>query len=479
MESDFVEMKQYRWLVLTSSLFLSACAVWPEPDLQRIYSRSASTSYPERNPVIVIPGIPGSKLVDEETGRTVWGAFGGGYANPRKPDGARLLALPMRKGADLRDLKDDVWPAGVVDLIDVRLLGLQFEVRAYHDLLVVLGAGGFRNETLGLSGAVDYGDEHFTCFQFDYDWRRDTVENVERLHRFILEKRAYVERELEERFAIENPQVKFDLVAHSAGGLLARYYLRYGDADLPDDGSLPELTWAGARLVERAILIGTPNAGSLSALDNLVYGRPMPVMTPSLPAAVLGTYPLGYQVLPRGRHGVLVDASDPEERIENLFDPELWKRMEWGLASPEQDEVLSWLFPDVSDPDERREVALDHQRKCLERAERIARALDVPASPPEGLELCLFAGDAERTESVMGVHLETGELETLETAPGDGTVLRTSALMDERVGGEWSARLVSPIAWSKVTFICNDHMGLTRDPAFVDNILYLLLESRR
>ena len=40
-------------------------------------------------------------------------------------------------------------------------------------LLGVLGVGGYRDMDLGLAGAIDYGTDHFTCFQFDYDWRRD------------------------------------------------------------------------------------------------------------------------------------------------------------------------------------------------------------------------------------------------------------------------------------------------------------------
>jgi hypothetical protein len=30
-----------------------------------------------------------------------------------------------------------------------------------------------------------------------------------------------------------------------------------------------------------------------------------------------------------------------------------------------------------------------------------------------------------------------------------------------------------------VTFLFTDHLGLTRDPAFADNVLYLLLEDPR
>jgi len=61
--------------------------------------------------------------------------------------------------------------------------------------------------------------------------------------------------------------------------------------------------------------------------------------------------------------------------------------------------------------------------------------------------------------------------------PGDGTVTRSSALMDERIGGEWKPYLVSPVKWTNVMFFFSDHIGITKDPAFTDNILYLLLEE--
>jgi len=458
-------------------LSLNACAFRPHPNLQAIYNRAAKDSHLNRNPLIVIPGLLGSRLIDEESGREVWGIFSGKYANPTKPDGARLIALPMKKGAPLRELRDRVKPAGVLEIAKAKIFGWTFESRTYFNLLAVLGAGGYRDESLGLSGAIDYGEDHFTCFQFDYDFRRDTVENVESLHRFILEKQAYVKKELEKRFGVVDPQVKFDLVTHSMGGLLARYYLRYGTTDLPEDGSLPEVTWAGSQWIDRAIFIGPPNAGSLKGLKELVQGRKIGKLLPTIPPAVSGTFPAAYQMLPRGRHGVLVDAADPTKRFENVFSPELWERMKWGLADPKQEKVLNWLLPDVSDPALRREIALDHQKKCLTRAEQLARALDVPASPPKNLKLYLIAGDAEPTDSVMSVDVNSGRLEVLEQAPGDKTVLRSSALMDERVGGTWTARLNSPIEWTQVIFIFKDHLGLTMDPAFTDNILYVLLET--
>jgi hypothetical protein len=58
-------------------------------------------------------------------------------------------------------------------------------------------------------------------------------------------------------------------------------------------------------------------------------------------------------------------------------------------------------------------------------------------------------------------------------------VLRSSALLDERVGQPWEPRLRSPIPWTQVHFLFTDHLGLTRDPAFTDNVLFLLLEDAR
>jgi len=75
----------------------------------------------------------------------------------------------------------------------------------------------------------------------------------------------------------------------------------------------------------------------------------------------------------------------------------------------------------------------------------------------------------------MAVDRTSGTLTNFGTAPGDGTVLRSSALMDERVGGDWAPTLRSPITWSQVTFLFESHVKMTADPMFTDNLLYHLL----
>ncbi len=447
------------------------------PDLGGLYSREAKTQ--RRNPVIVIPGILGSKLVDEASKRVVWGAFSGDYANPETAEGARLVALPMREGATLAELRDEVRPDGVLDRVRLKLVGVPVELQAYVNILATLGVGGYRDQLLGQAGAVDYGSLHYTCFQFDYDWRRDNVENAKRLAEFIREKRAYCIKAAPKDYGFDDPGMKFDIVAHSMGGLITRYFLMYGDADLPADGSAPAVTWAGAKDVERVVLIGTPNGGSVEALNELVNGAEIGPFLPTYSPAVLGTMPSVYQLMPRGRHGALVDATNRSRKIEGICDPALWERMKWGLAAPGQERTLAWLMPNVGDAGKRRRIAVEHQAKCLKRAEQFAVALDTPAVLPDGLNLYLFAGDAVETNAVAAADAKTGKVWIVGMAPGDGTVLRTSALMDERVGGVWSPVLRSPIPWTGVNFLFANHLDLTKSPAFSDNVLYLLLESPR
>ena len=466
-------------LALLAMLVISACTLnYKAADTGGLYNRAAGYHGPEKHPVIVIPGILGSRLEDSQTGRVAWGAFSGGYAKPNRPDGARLIALPMAKGRGLAELNDGVVATEVLESVKVRLLGLPLQLKAYFQMMEVLGAGGYRDESLGLSGAIDWGGDHYTCFQFPYDFRRDNVENARRLHQFILEKEAYVRQETERRYGAPPREVRFDIVAHSMGSLLTRYYLRYGAEDLPEDGSVPEPTWAGSRYVDRAILVAPPNAGSIEALVNLVEGRKFGPTLPRYGPSVLGTFPALYQLLPRSRHQKVVWAGSGDP-VDDLLDPGLWAKMEWGLASPSEAEQLEWLLPDSASDLDRRAVALDHQRKSLLRARQFARALDLPARPPRGLDLMLVAGDAVDTPSVITVDRSNGQLRIFENGPGDGSVLRSSALMDERVGGTWQPRLQSPIGWTDTLMLSTNHLGLTRDPIFTDNVLYWLLEDPR
>jgi len=467
--------------LFSSVVFLSGCSSVTSPDLGNIYDRAARYHDAKRNPVIVIPGVLGSQLVSGEDGTVVWGAFGGGAANPERASGARLVALPMRRGTALSELTDEVITNGALDRIELNLFGLPISLNAYAQILGTLGAGGYRDETLGSKGAIGYGDDHYTCFQFDYDWRRDIAENAQRFGEFIKVKRAFVQAQIKERFGVEGAEVRFDVVAHSMGGLVARYYLRYGERD-PDEVDIDSPPpWDGAADIDHLIMVGTPNGGSTKALEQLVGGAQFASILPKYEPAILGTMPALYEMLPRNRQRAVVEeGGNADAEPIDLYDVNVWVRNGWGLANTAQDRVLRQLLPEASDADERREIALDHLAKCLRRAKRFNSLMDRRVAPPSGTTLFLMAGDAIDTQSRLAISKEDHHIYSIATAPGDGTVTRASALLDERVGrsdAEWSPQLDSPIAWKQVTFLFREHLGLTADPMFADNVLFTLLES--
>ena len=184
-------------------LTLSACNTSSKhaAGIKKIYQQSAQYHLPDRNPVIVIPGILGSRLIDENSGTTVWGAFRANYAKPSTDNGRQLIALPI----DTTFISDNdhihvehesahIEPDGVLENIKLNLAGFPVSIQAYAGILTTLGAGGYRDETLGLN-TIDYGEDHFTCFQFDYDWRRDLAYNAKKFEEFITANRLYVQEQ--------------------------------------------------------------------------------------------------------------------------------------------------------------------------------------------------------------------------------------------------------------------------------------------
>lgn len=419
-----------------------------------------------RNPVIIVHGFLGSNLMDKKTGKNIWGEFSG-MDGVSLPDWKmRALALTMVRHKPLKDIKDDTVPNGALNTVKVKILGITFTENAYLNLVNALNEGGFQLE----GRPLDPGKNFHNLFQFSYDWRRDLQESATKLHDYILKKRKKIQKEYEALYGIKNFDVHFDLIGHSMGGLVARYYLRYGTADLPEENEAPKVTWAGAKYIDRVIILGTPNAGYLDTLLEMQKGTDMP----PFPPALVSTWITYYQMMPDASTRSVVYKNDPSKAVD-IYDFQTWIRMKWGLANPKQEAVFKVLLPHVKDKTQRRLIAFDHLKKCLKRARRFKRAMNIRAVHPPTLKMYLVLGNAVKTTRRATVDPKTGELEVIEYGPGDGKVLASSAMYDERAGQKvWVPFFYSPIAWNSIIQLRAAHMGITTDPAFKDNVLFLL-----
>ena len=234
-------------ILLLASLVLSGC-ISPKttPNLERIFAEARLKT--GKRPVIIIPGILGSQLINSKTGEMIWPSV------LRSPDERSTLPMTPNLAAN----RDDVVPKGIVET--VRLARVLPEVYVYRDLLDALRHyGGYREGDW--TNPSDGGDRD-TFYVFAYDFRRDNVENAQ-----LLETRI---RTLKER--LHRPDLRFNILAHSMGGLIARYAAMYGGADLSPDGVPPQPTWAGAADINKIIMLGVPNEGLVDAFATLIDG---------------------------------------------------------------------------------------------------------------------------------------------------------------------------------------------------------------
>ncbi len=216
---------------------LATSALWQSrtPDLRRLYASGMERV--QVPPVIIVPGILGSRLRERKSGRELWP---GSVFNVLFS--ARSLALDIDPKT-LEPRPDDI---EAYDLFRGLLLS-----DFYGAIIETLERqGGYVRGEPGQS--ADVGTRRY--YTFPYDWRQDNVVTARKLD-------ALIERI---RRDYGDPRLKVDIVAHSMGGLLTRYYIQYGVTDVLDGNDFPA-NFTGAAKIRTAILLGTPNLGSVNA----------------------------------------------------------------------------------------------------------------------------------------------------------------------------------------------------------------------
>jgi len=442
------------------------------------------TQAPGKRPVIVIPGVTGSQIVSPETKNTVWFTFG---FSREEPDDLRLPISPR-----LRQNRDSLVATDIIR--EVKLPGILKvfpEIGVYGDALAALRASGYEEADWENPKASD------VYYVFPYDWRRDNVESAQ----------ALIARIEAVKAKLRAPELKFDVLAHSMGGLIARYAAMYGAAELPASGR-PRLTWAGARHMNRVLLFGVPNRGSFSAFEALargysIAGRKLPWVTDLGPDDVF-SIPSLYQLLPAGPGARFYDQNLRPMQID-IFNAENWRRYGWGaIADPK---FLGKLkdaasIPGVKPADWKKRnrddellsqttylQARQFLAAALSRARSLHNALNVPLSkaPVEmlaygsecepTLDAAILVRDEknnkwqtlttpERIRRAGGRELSRDEVAKVMFANGDGRVTRESFLPSV------SSRPLFPLTIK--FFSCAEHQKLLNDQTIATTYLALL-----
>jgi len=435
-----------------------------------------------RNPVILIHGLLGARLEDSATGHEFWGTF-----SPTLPehDSMKLLSIPMRWGKPLRELSNNTRASFLLDTVSIRVMGLEFSMYAYGPLVDAIKDAGYVQE-----GSKEHLQDGRcpTLFVFYYDWRRSIAENAVALGKFIRAKQALLDQEYRIRYGAAPETIRFDLMGHSMGGLVGRYYMRYGETPLPEDENAPDpaITWAGAKNVGKLIQIGTPNSGYLDTVMELVNGLRLQPGAPLYPAAIIGTFPSYYEMMPFPQYAAVrksIPGKTDAEAIArgeavDLYDLNTWIKYKWGLANPDADADLQWLLPDVKTAVERRHVALEHLEKCLKSAKRLASMLSTPDPKDTKAFQMVFIGDSVPTSSIALAD-DNGGLRIVRYDSGDGKVSAVSARADLRnpdARGAWGPRMESPVRWKGVIHVSGAHMGITLSPDFLHNMRFYLVQ---
>lgn len=198
-----------------------------------------------RDMVILIPGITGSVL--QKDGKDIWA-----------PSLRAIFSAVTTLGANLQQMKLHGDDPEVEDLGDgIRATALIPDARIVPGLIKVDGYTKVSEMIKGCfevtEGSIDPKVNTNTpanFFQFPYDWRRDNRVAARRLKNLI-------DLRLKQWREYAGKEARVILLAHSMGGIIARYYLE---------------VLGGFEHCKALMTFGTPFRGSVKALNYLANG---------------------------------------------------------------------------------------------------------------------------------------------------------------------------------------------------------------
>lgn len=238
--------------------------------------------------IIVVPGYYGTRLVHEADRSPMF------ISVSEVLFGNQSLTLPIPGLGFEKTIV--LKPADILD--EVSVVPFVYSIDVYGSLLDRIWASRTTSRDV---------------IPFTYDWRGDLMEAVHSLDALIRRLRDQGKKDL-------------SVVAHSMGGLIVSYYLRYGTQDIETAVE----TWKGAEEFNRVVMAGVPFLGAMNSFRNMNFGATVGWNSSLLSFEAYASFPASYYLLP---------VADSDE----LITPELkplhgvirnagqWRQSGWGL----------------------------------------------------------------------------------------------------------------------------------------------------
>jgi hypothetical protein len=295
------------------------------------------------------------------------------------------------------------------------------------------------------------------------------------------------------------------------GGLVARYAARYGDADLPPEGTALAPTWAGAAHINKIVMFGTPNEGSADAFSTLLDGysvteglrRRIRLLNKLSREDALST-PSLFQLMPHRSSTHFLDENLQPIQVD-LYDPAVWRKYGWSAVNDadfRQRFVKGKVFGDYAPFRGGSLEELDaYFATALKRAKRFHEALDAMEGTDSPVALYAFGGDCEETlnapvilrdekrqrwitltaprsfSTSTGRRVSASEATAAMFTPGDGRVTRRSVLAEDLAGQRRSDLFNTALPIIYAVFACDRHGDLQNNKTLQDNALTALVSE--